>query len=379
VATRPVPGPRAFDRRRFLRLSAIAGGAGILAACRQSVDGAGSAPLTPSDRRPPIEEETGDLAMFGWAGSDTKQLWKGYAQEGYPDPTWAFYTTDQQAIARTAGGFEWDVCWAAGQQTREWVELGAVQPWDTSLLENWPDLMPQLQTAGQVDGQQYNVIIDWVALGVLADPNEVDVSAESYELLFDDAYADKIGWWDSPRMLTVGAMAIGIEGDIFNMGEEQLDEVKAFLIDRKKNVHVVWADPTSMWDDMAQGNLHLTLAWPDAWVVLREDKPLEYVKPPGMIVGPEGLVLRAETENYFHAHEFMDAYASAETATFMMTDWAIGVSNQNADLSAVDDETLAVFGLDDPETALSEPTITVEQPIGDTAAYARAWDEVMAS
>ena len=135
-----------------------------------------------------------------------------------------------------------------------------------------------------------------------------------------------------------------------------------------------------MWDDVRQGNIWATYSWPDTYVVLKEEVPVKYVRPQeGVLSWAEGLVLRKDTEQYFHAHEFADAWASLATATRLITSWGYGHSNVNVDLDEIDPDVVAVFGLDDPATNLAEPVSYFDRYQPDRDRYNRAWDEVKAS
>src|SRR5512134_2338359 len=92
------------SRRTFLRSMAMAGGAGVLAACRKSTTsepGAGGTTAPTSVDRPPITEEPGDLKVHEWAGYEAKWFWKDYADKGYPDPSFTFLVNTEGVIAKT--------------------------------------------------------------------------------------------------------------------------------------------------------------------------------------------------------------------------------------------------------------------------------------
>ena len=164
------------------------------------------------------------------------------------------------------------------------------------------------------------------------------------------------------------------------MTDDQLTMAKEYAISKAGNVYSIWVDFTAMWDDVRQGNIWATYSWPDTYVVLKEEVPVKYVRPQeGVLSWAEGLVLRKDTEQYHHAHEFADAWASLATATRLITSWGYGHSNVNVDLDEIDPDVVAVFGLDDPATNLAEPVSYFDRYQPDRDRYNRAWDEVKAS
>ncbi len=372
---------RPIDRRTLLKYLGVAGGMGVLAACRKDVTaGEGNEPATTGSTRPPIEDEPGTLRVYEWAGYEAKWLWRDYAQSGYADPKFAFFTNTEQAIAKTAGGYRWDVSHPETEYIQDYVNLDLIQPWDPSLISNWASLNPSLQQHGQLDGVQYEVVLDWGYSGVIIRHDHVDPSINSYSYLFDDAYAGRISWFDTPWIIIQAALVLGVESSLFDMSEDDLNAAKDYCIQKKKNVHSIWVDYTQMWDDVRQGNVWAAYAWQDTWMVLREEVPVTYIKPKeGVLSWAEGLVLHKEAENYHHAHEYADAWAAPEVGTRMTSTWGYGHSNLETDISELDAEVIEVFGLDDPVAALSEPASIFGRYLPNRDTYNRAWDEVKAA
>ena len=90
-------------------------------------------------------------------------------------------------------------------------------------------------------------------------------------------------------------------------------------------------------------------------------------------------MLRSDTENYHHAHEFADAWASVEVGAAAREHvWGYGHSNVNIDLREIDPDVVEVFGLDDPRRR-SRAAVLRRATSRNRAEYNRAWDEVKAA
>lgn len=363
---------------KYMGASAILGGSGLLAACRRNVN-EGQAPVEPAVR-PPIQEEPGVLKAFEWAGYEAKWLWRDYARAGYAEPKFAFFTNTQEAIAKTVAGYKWDVSHPESTEFPQYVQEGLIQPWDTSLISNWSDLNPSLQELGVWDGEQYEIVLDWGYSGVIIRSDHVDPAINSYSYLFDDALEGHISWWDTVAMLTIAGLVLGVESDVNDMTPEDLEASKNLLIEKKKNLHDIWTDYTQMWDNVRQGNVWAAYSWPDTYVVLKDEVPVDYSKPKEGVLGwAEGLILHAESENYYHAHEYADAWATAAVGQRLVSTWGYGHSNLAIDLTQIDPEVVEVFGLEDPIGALKTTVFGFHVPQETSQAYARAWDEVKAA
>ncbi len=268
-------------RRTFLKYMALSGGLGVLAACQKNVtkpNAGGSASGSP---RPPIGDEPGVLHPYEWAGFEIKAIWKQYATAGYPDPKFSFFTNTEQALAKTAGGYTWDTVHPEVGYVQDYANIGAVQPWDTSLISNFPDLNPVLEKAGQLEGKQYEIVTDWGYSGVIIRTDHVDPSINSYSYLFDDNLAGHISWFDSPWLLMQAGLVLGVQSDIFDMTDADLQACKDYCILKKKNLYNIWVDFTAMWDDVKQGNVWSAYAWPDAWLNTYKDAPTAVHPPQG--------------------------------------------------------------------------------------------------
>lgn len=371
---------RALDRRTFLKYAAVAGGAGVLAACQKNIVKSGPSATSSASVRPPIADEPGVLKSYTWAGFDDPAIWKPYADAGYPDPKFTFFSSSQQALAKTAAGYQWDTIHPSTAEIQDYLDLGAVQPWDTSLIANYPDLNPALMAAGQIDGKQYNIVMDWGYAGVIIRSDKVDPSINSYSYLFDDNLAGHISWYDDFWMLIQAALVLGVGSNIWDMSDADLEASKNFMIEKKKNLYNIWVDSTQMIDDVRQGNVWAAYAWPDAWLKTYKQTPTEYIRPKeGVLSWAEGLMLNSQTENYYHAHEFANAWSSPETGLWMVNENGYGPPNLKVDLSQVDPAVIKVLGLDDPAANLAEPKSHINAYMPNKDAYSRAWDEVKAA
>jgi spermidine/putrescine transport system substrate-binding protein len=370
------------SRRTFLKGVGVLGASGILAACRKSVDASNAGGAAPSSSNVPIEQEPGTLKAYEWAGYDTKWLYADYLKAGYTQPKFSFFVNTEGALAKTAAGYEWDVTHPESGYIQDYVNMGALQPWDTSLMPNFAHLNPVIEASGQIDGKQYEIGLDWGYSAPLIRTDKLDPNLDSYSYLFTDAAQGHISWFDTPWILQMAAIAQGMDpGHSFDMTQQELDDVTSYVTDvGKRNLYNIWVNYQDMWDDVQTGNVWATYAWPDAYVALKDRVPVAYIRPTGgTLAWVEGLVLRANTQNYHHAHAFADAWSAATVGERLISTWGYGHSNLEIDLSKIDPDVVKVFGLDDPQKNLSEPLSYLDRYQPNRNAYNRAWNEVKAS
>jgi spermidine/putrescine transport system substrate-binding protein len=378
---------RRLGRGDFIKLGALAAGTGVLAAC--GAEGAEQPAAQPEKKeRPPIGQEPGNLEVFEWAGYEYPAYGgKGGPLQPYVDnygkPKFTFLTSDDHALGKVRAGYRPDIVHPCVDYIGNWVEMGVVQPWDTSLIPSFKDLEPALIKGGQVDGQQYFIPADWGFSSPLYRADKVEPEGEaSWTLFYDERYKGKISWWDSPlENFVIWGYVNGVDNP-WNMSDSELDEARDFLISKKGLVRNFWSSQTDLDADIAAGNIWIAYAWGGSYKAAKDaGLDVVYSEPKeGRLGWNCGFVLIKDTENFRHAHEFVEAWSSKESAQWIIPNYAYGHANTAVDLSKVPKDLVEVFHLDDPE-ARQEPRAHYARSVAtaDRARYAQRWDEVKAA
>ncbi len=221
-----------------------------------------------------------------------------------------------------------------GYKYQDYVDLGAVQPWDTSLIPNFSQLNPKLTGSGVIDGQQYFIPLDWGFIAPLVNLDHVDPTEESFGILFDDRYAGKISWVDTIHMLIVAGMLHGVS-DPFDMTDDELAEMRDFLISKKGLVKFLWNQSFDFWRSFKQEEVWIGYSWPDT-VGYADAAGMNYLymePKEGRISWVCGMGMFADTQNYHHAHEYVNSWASTKAAEFLLGYYYYGHTNTEADPS----------------------------------------------
>src|SRR6266496_788139 len=230
-----------LNRRGFLRMAgATTVGAAVLAACRKAENvGGGATGPSGAAVHPPIGQEPGNLQVFDWSGygngdyypdKERLSLWQQYADATGDTPQFILFANDDAGYTKAAtGAVRFDVVHPCFYKYRDWVDLGAVQPWDTSLISNFSSLNPKLQEQGVLDGKQYFIPLDWGFIAPIVNLDHVDVKEETFGILFDDRYAGKISWVDTSNMMYIGGLFLGVS-NAFDMTDDELAQVRDFLL-----------------------------------------------------------------------------------------------------------------------------------------------------
>lgn len=380
-----------LDRRGFLGMSAVLAASGLMVACKKVEEGGGGstgAPGASPSARPPLEEEPGSLQVYDWGGygdgayypkEEYQYLWKQYETETGDTPTFVLFEDDDAGYAKVAAGARYDVVHPCAYRFGDWVDLNVLQPWDTSLIPNYASLNPTLEAYGNIDGRQYFVVADWGFAAPMYRADTVQPQEDSWGLLWDDRYEGKISWWDSLNMLVIAAYYHGI-ADPWAMTDDELAQMRDFLISKKGLVKFFWGQSYDLFRAFKQEEVWIGYAWPDAWTYARgAGFDVVYMEPKeGRTSWYCGFGMFAETQNYHHAHAYVDSWNSVKAAEFLLNYYAYGHTNQAVDLAIISEDIVVAFSLDDP-SAVEEPRAHAERPIERRDVYSEYWSEVKAS
>lgn len=342
--------------------------------------------------------EQGELQVFDWIGyEDTAGcpdacygFWDPYVNGPYGKSNplkFTFLEDDQQALAKVAAGFKTDLVHPCIAYTKNWMDAGLIQPWDTSYITGWDTINPKLYEAGVFDGKVYAVPWDWGYSSLVYRSDKVDVGAEeSWSILLDPKYEGRIGIFsDGVAIIKIGGLINGV-ADPNKMSQEEIDAAKETMIKAKPQIRTFWTNQTDAIKEVVDGNLDITYGWPDAWLSISAALPdagVKYMQPKeGRLAWTCAYVLSSETPRPALAHEMMKAIPTAENAVALIDGYAYGAAGAGTPeiLAQVQNQDLiTTFGLDDLDKALAPPSAWPEAYLPNRADYVKAAEEVKAA
>jgi putative spermidine/putrescine transport system substrate-binding protein len=250
-----------------LRLgAAVAVAALALAACGSDSDsGSGSSGTAAGGFQVP---DLKPLSALGTPEGKVSVLaWPGYVEDGSTDPAvdWVsdfeketgcevtvktFGTSDEAVQLMRTG--QYDVVSASGDATLRLIAAGDVEPVNTSLITNYPDIFESLknQPWNSVNGQMYGVPHGRGANLLMYNKDAVSPAPDSWSAVFDQASAQKgkVTAYDSPIYIADAALylkatkpELGIK-DPYALDEKQLAAAVDLLKAQSANVGEYWSD-----------------------------------------------------------------------------------------------------------------------------------------
>jgi len=371
-----------MDRRRFLlnasgTVFAVAASGGLLSAC----GGDDEQPSTGAKAAGSIADEQGELQVFEYAGYDKAEFWASYKAEYGAEhpPKFTLYATDDEAITKVRSGFKPDIAHPCSGRVKDWVDAGLLQPIDTTKLTNFDSLDPALVEPGKFDGEQYWVPWDWGFSSLIVNTDEVTAPTDSWKLLWDTNYKGKISLWDNATTaMRIGGLYVGVE-DLYDMIDEELEAVKAALIEQKQLNRNYWTAEADIVADLSSGNILITNGWTSAYLGAKDKgTPVEFGEPnEGRLAFSCGMVILKDTPRPLLAHAWIDAYLSVDASAVLSNAYGYGAANTKA-IDKVDASRRDVFEVTDP-AALQPPQAWLDAYFPRRDKYIQIWDEVKAS
>ncbi len=378
-----------FDRRKFLGGTAGAvGGAALLAAC-----GSPASNTTPSASvsRPAVAAESGNLSILEWGGYEaagTKAQTAGMTvagadyttKYGTSGLTYTYITNDDQGLQKATSSGPFDIMHPCHENIKDYVDRGLVQPWDPELLASFGDLNPYLVKQGQVDGKQYMIPWDWGYASLTYRTDHVDAAdATGWDLLWNPKYKGKVSMWNgASSAFEVAALVLGYP-DMDNLTADQISAAKAKLIEQKPNNKFYWdSEYSQMQPAVKSGTVWVAYSWQDTLVSMKSaNVPVAFMNPTqGRLSWFCGFMLGAKTENYYHAHDYVESFINEAACVQMTNAYAYGTSNTKVTPDKVTDQALATsLGLGDPH-ALEGASVHLQSWQANKAAVELAWQEV---
>jgi spermidine/putrescine transport system substrate-binding protein len=375
-----------MDRRDLLRYTGMGVGvSAALAACKKASD---TASQPAGAARPPMEQEPGSLQVFDWSGygngdyypdKERANLWQQYVEETGDTPKFILFENDDAGFTKVAQDTHYDIVHPCAYRFQDYVDLGAMQPWDTSQIPNYASLNPTLEKFGQINGQQYFIVEDWGFIAPMYRADRVEPMEDSWSLLFDDRYSGKISWIDTLEMLSIAGIYQGVPNP-WEMTDDELQAATDFLISKKPLVRFLWNQSYELFQAFKRDEVWIGYAWPDAVGYAKgAGLDVEYMNPKeGRITWSCGMGLFADTENYHHAHAYVDSWSSTKAAEFLLAWYYYGHANTQVDLSGVPDDIIKAFSLDDL-SILEPPNSISESHIPRRTVYSDYWEQVLAA
>ncbi|MEX0755485.1 MAG: extracellular solute-binding protein [Actinomycetota bacterium] len=322
----------------------------LVAAGCSSGDGDDDAP--PSDV--PAGEVTGQVTIYGYEDVILPEVLGPFEEENPGiEVRAANFSDNDEAVAKLQGGFEADVINSCTEETARLVAQGLIQPIDTSRIEAWDSLFPQIRDLSgiAIDGEVYMIPNVGGTSGIIYNPEEAGEVTSYAQLLEDPALEGKITLGDSPQeTIPLAALALG-HTDPYALDDADLQEIQDYLIEHKGQVRTLFKGDADFLNLYRTGEIVAGFGYHD-YVAAMNDENIPVAMSPGegSMAWVCGMSLGADVaeENLDAAYAALNYYASPVAQSFYAEEYNYVVSNQET-LEELDPQLVKDLRLDQPE------------------------------
>jgi spermidine/putrescine transport system substrate-binding protein len=321
-------------------------------------------------------------SVFLWGGYDDDGLFGSYAEE-YGSPAYTTFGDAEEGLQKLRAGAEFDLAWPCQGEIKRWVRAGVLEPLDTSRIDNWNDMFPEVRDlpSGMVDGKNYFAPVDWgdTTLFYMADRvTWMNDDNESFDLMEDPRVNGKVGILDSAAD-SLFLMMHHLGTDI-----REKDQLTKAAIDQAINkfremrdngqIRAFFGDTSSMVEALGNEEIDVALGWNEiAW-----NAGAKMMQPSnGTMTWACGLAI-VKGADLDKAYAMINGATSQQTSEYLLSEWGYGHSNMKG-FSALTADELAERGVAaNPAAHLSNGMFSV-MPSDEVTDYMEAqWAEMVA-
>jgi putative spermidine/putrescine transport system substrate-binding protein len=217
--------------------------------------------------------------------------WEGYAQPEWVKPfeaatgcvvhaKYAGSSDEMVTLMRQGGGEQYDMVSASGDATLRLISGGDVQAMNVSLVPEWKNFIPQLQSPphNTVNGVHYGISLQWGPNTLLYNTQAVKPAPTSWEAIYNPKYKGLITVPGNPIQIADAALflsktvpSLGIT-DPYELTETQLSAAVTLLKHQRPLIKKYWAGAADEVELFKSGDAVIGAAWPLQTNTLQADK-----------------------------------------------------------------------------------------------------------
>ena len=220
------------------------------------------------------------------AGGNVYALtWEGYANDSWVSVfeaetgcklTQTYIGSNDEIVAKMAvESSSYDVVSPEVSYAQILISMDVLEPLDPARLDTFNDIFessrnhPGVQQGGTI----YTVPMAWGSIPIMYRTDKFDEPPTSATVLWDPNYAGKIAIQDVTMSLYLAARILfGRDTDVYNLSDEQLEQVKQKYIDQKPLVRDYWSSAGELVDLYAKGEVWVSETWGGYQVALLQEQ-----------------------------------------------------------------------------------------------------------
>lgn len=340
------------------------------------------------------------FAMLGGACREKEATLSLLVWEGYADPSFvrpfeeshhckisaSYMGSSDELVAKLRGGSasNYDVISPSSDVAHSIAATGLAAPLDISKFPSYSQLAAKLRDLPLVKSrdQVYGVPFMWGPNPLLYDTKVIAQQPDSWAVLWDPKYKEKISVWDDLSTVYMAAQVLGYDkpdpSQLYNLTDEQLEAVKKKLIELKPNIRKIWSTGGELTNLFQNHEIVLAMGWPLNTNDLRKlNFPIGETIPKENTTGwIDHLMVTAASSHKELAYAFLEYMIEAKTQKLVTDRTHYTPANAGASQFLTPEEQKGLH-LDDPGAYMQR--IYFWQDVPRRGKYNEIWNEVKAA
>lgn len=319
-------------------------------------------------------EEKPSISVYNWGDYIDKEVLRDFEEEyGIKVKYDMFETNEDMYIKLKQGGSSYDVAFPSDYMIERMINEDMLAKIDKENIPNLEKVDEDFLDLDFDPNNEYSVPYMWGTVGIIYNTTMVDEDVDSWDILWDEKYADEIFMLNSQRdTIAVALKKLGYSMNTRDV--EELEEAKEALIEQKPIVSAYLGDDIK--GAMISGEAALAVVWSgDAVYMMRENPDLNYAIPKeGTNLWFDNMVIPKDTENKEAAEKFINFMTRPDIAA-RNTDY-IGYSTPIPEAIEILPEDIKNSQVAYPDHKEIENAEIFKDPSDIIEEYDRIWTEI---
>src|ERR1700723_1330561 len=336
--------------------------------------------------------------VFGGCGKQpvlSLLVWEGYADPSFVHAFEQFHKckirasymgSSDELVAKLRGGSasNYDVISPSSDVATMIASAGLAAPLDLSKFASYLQLSERLREMPlvRVNGNVYGVPFTWGPNPLLYDTKAFPIPPDSWTVLWSSDLKNKISVWDELSTIYMAAQVLGYDkpdlNRLYNLTDEELNNVKKKLIELKPNIRKMWSTGGELTNLFEKHEVVAAMGWPLMTNQLRKANfPVGETIPKENTTGwIDHLMVTAGSENKALAYKFLEYMIEAQTQKKVTDVTGYTPANPQAAKLMTPEEVKSLH-LDDVDNY--QKRLYFWQNVPRRAKYNEIWNEVKAA
>jgi len=267
--------------------------------------------------------KTATLNLLVWEGYADPRFVKDFEEAHRCRVTASYMGSSDELVAKLRGGSagNYDVISPSSDVATMIAKAGLATALDLTKIPTYSQLSPQLRSLPlvKIEGKTYGVPFMWGPDPLLYDASVFRAPPESWSILWESKYKGRISVWDDLSTVYMAAQLLGYDqpdpGQLYNLTDQQLENVKKKLLELKPNVRKIWSTGGELTNLFENHEVVLAMGWPLMTNDLRKRGfPIGETIPRENTTGwIDHLMITAASDHKDLAYEFLEYMVQPKT------------------------------------------------------------------